>query len=68
MGTVAVILYCRLCSTGYGSAGELPPKFCPTCKRETKWGPSPPTAQQPPGWRPSENDRRMLRAFKIDPE
>ena len=64
-----MILYCRMCQTGYGSVGEWP-RTCPSCERVTIWVTSPPHSwkDDTDGWTPSENDRRMLRAFHIAPE
>lgn len=64
---LAVILYCRLCATGYGSTGEVPAR-CPSCQRETKWGSSPPRAVDAFALALTDADRRMLRGLKIDPE
>ena len=61
------ILYCRLCGTGYGSSGEVPIR-CPACARETKWTTSPPHTGPSDGALVfTENDRVLLRGFKIDP-
>lgn len=65
-----VILYCRRvgCGAGYASIGEVP-QVCPSCNQPTRWGSSPPHAQD---WTAAlvltETDRRLLRSFKIDPE
>lgn len=64
-----VIIYCRRvgCGAGYGSTGELP-IVCPTCNQPTTWGSSPQFAEKFGAFLAlTENDRRMLRAFKIDP-
>ncbi|HEX8030332.1 MAG TPA: hypothetical protein VF491_17780 [Vicinamibacterales bacterium] len=64
---MAVILYCRMCNGGYGSTGDIP-AICPLCNRETKWGTSPRGHEPVPWWVPNENDRRLLRSLRIDPE
>ncbi len=63
-----IVLWCRLCDAGYGSVGDLP-VTCPTCKKPTRWGTTPPHMLLPanPTWTPSENDRTLLRSLKIDP-
>lgn len=66
-GELAVILYCRLCATGYGSTGEVPAR-CPSCQRETKWGSSPPRAVDGFALALTDEDRRLLRSYKIDPD
>jgi hypothetical protein len=63
-GGVPMILYCRLCSTGYGTTGEVPIR-CPQCGRETRWGTSPPRTEPDPGWQLSVLDRRFLRSLRI---
>ncbi len=66
----SVILYCRNagCGASYGSKGSLP-IYCPTCRKPTRWSTSPPHAQVPTdmAWRPSDTDRLLLKALKIDP-
>ncbi len=62
-----IVLWCRLCDAGYGSVGELP-VTCPSCKKQTRWGTTPPHMLVPVmDWHPSENDQFLLRSFKIDP-
>lgn len=65
-----VILYCKRvdCGAGYASVGEVP-LVCPSCNQPTRWGSSPPHAQDGIAaviW--TEKDRRLLRSFRIDPE
>ena len=59
----SVILFCKLCGTGYASVGELPIR-CVSCNRETKWSTSPPHASGPP-LPLSIPDRRFLRSLRI---
>ena len=68
-GRVAVILYCRRegCGAGYGSVGEVP-AVCPSCQQPTRWGSSPPRAVDSFALALTDEDRRVLRSYKIDPE
>ena len=63
------ILYCRKCSVGYASIGEVPP-VCPGCERETTWTTVPKSKKRDPliPWTLSEMDSRFLRSIRIDAE
>jgi hypothetical protein len=61
------ILYCRKCSVGYGSAGEVPP-VCPACERETTWTTAPKKRDPAAPWTLSVMDARFLRSIRIDAE
>jgi hypothetical protein len=58
-------IWCRLCSTGYATVGEIPAK-CPQCDRETKWTTSLLQLGEPLTL--TEDDRRLLRGFRISTE
>lgn len=60
-----MILYCRLCATGYDTAGQIPVQ-CPSCHRPTRWSTTPPRAYEVDGWALSPEDRRFLRAMRIE--
>jgi hypothetical protein len=61
-----MILFCRLCDAGFDAAGQIPVQ-CPACQRPTRWGTTPPRAQQEvDGWTLTPEDRRYLRAIRIE--
>lgn len=55
-----VVLFCRACDTGYGSAGETP-TLCPKCGQVPNWTTLPP-------YKLTVNDQRFLRSIRIAPE
>jgi hypothetical protein len=61
----SVILFCRKCSTGYASVGEIP-ITCPSCGEQTTWSTA--ALLTVDGWKPTRDDRRFLKAGKIAPE
>jgi hypothetical protein len=63
------ILYCRKCSVGYGSVGEVP-RVCPACVEETTWTTAPKVKKREPRvpWTLSTMDARFLRSIRIDAE
>lgn len=58
------ILYCRHCSTGYGSIGEVPLK-CPACDRVTTWTAYFPQPEPKVPYTLSINDHKFLRSLRI---
>lgn len=63
-----VTLYCKKCSAGYASLGEVP-RVCPACEQETSWTTAMPMSSDPRvPYEVSLNDRRFLRSLRISPE
>lgn len=59
------VLYCRLCAKPYDSVAGDQPAYCPECKEEAAWTTEPvPTVP----YELNVNDRRFLRAIKIEAE
>ncbi len=58
--TPPVTLWCRVCSVGYYSKGEVP-ATCPRCDQYADWTTTPP-------YKLTMDDRDFLRCNRIDPE
>lgn len=59
------VLYCRLCSEPYDSIAGLVPDYCPVCQQPGAWTTEPvPTVP----YALTVNDKRFLRAIKIEPD
>ena len=58
-----VVLVCVHCGERYSSVGDVP-LLCPTCGAETVWVSAPAVVD---GWNPSKDDRKLLKAFRINP-
>lgn len=54
--------YCVCCHAIETFRRALPPR-CPHCQTETPWRPVVPPVR---GWLLSENDKKMLKSFRID--
>lgn len=64
-----VVLFCKACWTGYGSAGDVP-QVCPACLCPTTWTVfyDPPTSYPKRKWALSGDDQDFLRVNRIRPE